>query len=196
MQVCFWKKKIIFPRLLQLLSEPHREKGSCLGAGSPIPSQWHCLQLASALWSGNRSRSRSRAAETGLLTRAQWSTTSSNTRVPPTVGQFTSRFCTLVQRDMGLDNSAPLTLHLLYSITFPFKNTFPSWAFTPPSVTQSCCWPSQKQDFQVVKQIHFKGSWAGVPTCFWEGLQKGGSMQVHSLPVCVQPPEVSWELLT
>lgn len=129
------KVNVIFPRLLQLLSTsviPAKEKAALWMQAAPFTLGGTAHSPGSAVRAGNRRRSR--ATVTWLLTRAQWSSTSSDTG-PAQTGVTHLILLHITSRGTRFWNCAPLSLHPLYSITYTFKQTFPPWAFAPPSAT-------------------------------------------------------------
>lgn len=129
------KVSVIFPRLLQLLSTsviPSKAKAALWMQAAPFTLRGTAHSPGSAVRAGNRWRSR--AMVMWLLTRAQWSTTSSDTG-PAQTGVTHVILLHITSRGTWFWHCAPLSLHPIYSITYTFKQTFPLWAFAPPSAT-------------------------------------------------------------
>ena len=122
------------------MSDPQRRKGSPRDAGSPMHPQ-RCCPWPGPVLCGQGA---------GAGAEPQWhSCCPGLSGQPPALAQVSCpRWGSSphpsphqLQRDMILENSAPLPLHPLYSITFPFKLTFlhavPRLALTSPKATPS-----------------------------------------------------------
>lgn len=112
------------------MSEPQRRKGGPRDAGSPIHPQQCCPRPGPVLCGQGA----------GAGAEPQWhSCCPGLSGQPPALAQVSCpRWGSSphpsphqLQRDVILENSAPLPLHPLYSITFPFKRTFPLCSPTP-----------------------------------------------------------------